>query len=177
MVRSRTDPANLAADLRAAVQSLDPHLPVYSVRTMDHLLENSFFARLPMRLGATLAAVQGAIGLLLAVLGLYAVVAYGVSRRTHEIGIRMALGANARDVTRLVVREGMRLAVIGTAVGLVLAAALGVVLSKVLYGLGALDPLAIVSGTLLLLATAALACYLPARRATRVNPIDALRTE
>ena len=177
MVRSRMEPGNLAADLRAAVQSLDPHLPVYSARTMDHLLDNSFFARLPMRLGATLAAFQGAIGLLLAVLGLYAVVAYGVNRRTHEIGIRMALGANAHDVTRLVVRDGMRLAVIGTALGLVLAAALGVILSKFLYGVGALDPLAIVSGTLLLLATAALACYLPARRATRVNPIDALRTE
>jgi len=177
VVRGRTDLLNLAGDLRAAVQSLDPHLPVYGVRTMDHLLENSFFARLPMRLGATLAAFQGAIGLLLAVLGLYTVVAYGVSRRTREIGIRMALGADARNLVRLVVREGMRLTVIGVALGLVLAGALGVILSKVLYGLSALDPLALVSGTFLLLATAGLACYLPARRATKVDPVVALRAE
>ena len=177
MIRGRTDPLTLAGDLRAAVQSLDPNLPVYSVRTMDHLLDNSFFARLPMRLGAMLAAFQGAIGLLLAVLGLYSVVAYAVSRRTREIGIRMALGADARDVVRLVVREGMRLTVVGVAAGLVLAGALGVGLSKVLYGLGALDPVAFVGGTVLLLATAGLACYLPARRATRVNPVEALRAE
>ena len=177
MVRGRTDPSALTDDLRAAVQSLDPNLPVYSVRTMDHLLDNSFFARLPMRLGAMLAAFQGAIGLLLAVLGLYSVVAYAVSRRTREIGIRMALGADARDVVRLVVREGMRLTVVGVAAGLVLAGALGVGLSKVLYGLGALDPVAFVGGTVLLLATAGLACYLPARRATRVNPVEALRAE
>ena len=177
MVRGRTDPSPLAGDLRAAVQALDPNLPVYSVRTMDHLLDNSFFARLPMRLGATLAAFQGAIGLLLAVLGLYSVVAYAVSRRTREIGIRMALGANARDVVRLVVREGMRMTVVGVALGLVLAAGLGVALSKVLYGLGELDPVAFVGGTVLLLATAGLACYLPARRATKVNPTAALRAE
>jgi putative ABC transport system permease protein len=177
MVRSRVDPSTLAGALRATVQSLDPHLPVYSVRTMDHLMDYSFFARLPMRLGATLAAFQGAIGLLLAVLGLYTVVAYAVSRRTREIGIRMALGANARDVVRLVVREGMQLTAIGIVLGLVLAAGLGVALSRVLYGLGALDPVAFISGTVLLLATAALACWLPARRATKVNPVVALRAE
>jgi len=177
MVRSRADPSVLANELRAAVQSLDPHLPVYSVRTMDHLLDNSFFARLPMRLGATLAAFQGVIGLLLAVLGLYSVVAYAVSRRTREIGIRMALGATTRDVVRLVVREGLRLTALGIFLGLILAGVLSVALSKVLYGLGALDPVSFVGGTVLLLATAAFACYLPARRATKVNPTEALRAE
>ena len=177
MVRGRIDPQALAGDLRTVVQSLDPHLPVYGVRTMDHLLDNSFFARLPMRLGATLAAFQGVIGLLLAVLGLYTVVAYDVNRRTREIGIRMALGANAREVMRLVVCEGMRLTVIGLVVGLVLAGALGLALSKVLYGLDAVDPLVFVAVTLLLLTIAALACWLPARRATKVDPMVALRTE
>jgi predicted permease len=177
MVRGRVDPQSLAGDLRAAVQSLDPHLPVYSVRTMDHLLENSFFARLPMRLGATLAAFQGAIGLLLAVLGLYTVVAYGVSRRTREIGIRMALGADARAVVRLVVREGLRLTAVGIIAGLALAGGLGLGLSKILYGIGAIDPIVFGGVTLLLLVTAGVACFLPARRATRVNPTEALRTE
>jgi putative ABC transport system permease protein len=177
MVRSRSDPLALANDLRAAVRALDPHLPVYLVQTMDHLLENSYLARMPMRLGATLSALQGVIGLGLAVMGLYAVVAHGVSRRTREIGIRMALGANARDVVRAVVRDGMRLTLVGLAVGLVLAAALGVALSKVLYAVSALDPGVIAGGTLLLLATTGFACWLPARRAAKVDPVIALRAE
>jgi predicted permease len=177
MVRTKSDPLALVNDLRAVVHSLDPHLPVYSVRTMDHLLDNSFLARMPMRLGAMLAAFQGAIGLLLTILGLYSVVAYNVSRRTREIGIRMALGATARQVLRLVVREGMRLTAVGVALGLVLAVLLGRALSKVLYGLGAVDIVVFAGVTLLLVATAGLACWLPARRATRVNPIEALRTE
>ncbi|HUL55040.1 MAG TPA: FtsX-like permease family protein, partial [Opitutaceae bacterium] len=110
-------------------------------------------------------------------LGLYAVVAQGVNRRTREIGIRMALGANARDVVRAVVRDGMRLTLVGLAVGLVLAAALGVALSKILYGVSALDPGVIAGGTLLLVATTGFACWLPARRAARVDPVIALRAE
>ena len=177
MVRSRGEPLALANDLRAVVQSIDPHLPVYSVRTMDDLMDTSIFALLPIRMGASLAAVQGAIGLLLAVLGLYSVVSYGVSRRTREIGIRMALGAHPRAVLGLVIREGMRLTAIGLGLGLILAVGLGFALSKVLYGLGAVDPLVIVGVTLLLAATAALACWFPAHRATRVDPVIALRAE
>jgi putative ABC transport system permease protein len=177
LVRSRNEPLALVGDLRAAVQSLDPSLPVYEVRTMEHLLNNSFFALLPMRLGATLAVFQGLIGLLLAVMGLYSVVAYGVSRRTREIGIRMALGANGHNVVRFVVREGMRLTVIGIVLGLILAGVLGFALSRVLYGLEAVEPVAFISTTILLLATAGFACYLPARRATRVDPMVALRAE
>ncbi len=177
MVRTRGDPAFLVNDVRAAVRALDPNLPLYGVHTMDDLMEQSIFALLPMRMGAAMAGVQGVIGLLLAVMGLYAVVSYGVSRRTHEIGIRMALGANARDVLRLVLYEGMRLTIAGLVVGLVLAAGLGFVMSKLLYGLGAIDPLVIAGVTFLLAATAGLACWLPARKATRVNPLEALRTE
>jgi ABC-type antimicrobial peptide transport system permease subunit len=144
---------------------------------MDDLMDTSIFALLPIRMGASLAAVQGAIGLLLAVMGLYAVVSYGVSRRTREIGIRMALGAHPRAVLGLVIREGMRLTAIGLGLGLILAVGLGFALSKVLYGLGAVDPLVIVGVTLLLAATAALACWFPAHRATRVDPVIALRAE
>ena len=103
--------------------------------------------------------------------------AYGVSRGTREIGIRMALGADARAVVRLVVREGLRLTVLGVIAGLALAGGLGLGLSKIFYGIGAIDPSVFVGVTLLLLATAGLACFLPARRATRVNPTEALRSE
>jgi len=177
LVRTRGEPQALTADLRAAVRALDPNLPVYSVRTMDELMDTSMFALLPMRMGATLAAMQGLIGLLLAIMGLYAVVAYGVSRRTREIGIRIALGAAPRAVLGFVLREGMRLTALGIGLGLVLASVLGIGFSKILYGLGAVDPLVIGGVTLVLAGTAALACWLPARRATRVDPVDALRAE
>ena len=177
MVRAKGDPALLGNAVRAAARALDPNLPLYGVHTMDELMDQSLFGLLPMRMGAAMAGVQGAIGLLLAVMGLFAVVSYGVSRRTHEIGVRMALGANAADVVHLVVREGMRLTIIGLALGLVLALGLGVVLSKVLYGLGLFDPLVFLAVTALLLATTALACWLPAWRAARVDPIVALRAD
>jgi predicted permease len=177
MVRSRGEPLALTNDLRSAVQSIDPHLPVYSVRTMEDLMDTSIFALLPMRMGAALAATQGTIGLLLAIMGLYAVVSYGVTRRTREIGIRVALGANPRTVLGFVVNEGMRLTAIGLGLGFILAVALGLVMSKLLFGLGAIDPLVIVGVTLLLALTSGLACWIPARRATRVDPVIALRSE
>ncbi len=177
LVRTRGEPFALAADLRAVVRDLDPNLPVYSVRTMDELMDTSMFALLPMRMGATMAALQGLIGLLLAIMGLYAVVSYGVSRRTREIGIRVALGAAPRAVLGFVVREGLQLTAVGLGLGLALAAGLGVGFSRILYGVGAVDPLVIGGVTLALAATAALACYLPARRATRVDPVESLRAE
>jgi predicted permease len=177
MVRTKGDPALLVNSVRAAARALDPNLPLYGVHTMEELMDQSIFGLLPMRMGAAMAGVQGVIGLLLAVMGLYAVVSYGVSRRTQEIGIRMALGANATDVVHLVVREGMRLTVIGLGLGLMLALGLGVVLSKLLYGLSLFDPMVFLAVTAVLLGTTALACYLPARRATRVDPVIALRAE
>jgi putative ABC transport system permease protein len=128
-------------------------------------------------MAATMAAFQGVVGLLMAVLGLYAVVSYAVNQRTHEIGVRMALGARQSDVLRLVVREGMRLTFVGAAIGLLVALAAGFGLSRLLYGVDAVDPSVIIGVTTLLVGVSALACYLPARRATRVDPLVSLRCE
>lgn len=175
VARCASDPAAVAQPLQRLVGEMDPDLPVFNVRTMDTHMRTSVFAFLPFRMGATLAAAQGLIGLLLAVMGLYAVVSYAVARRTREIGVRMALGAARTDVVRLVVREGMWLAVIGVAAGLLIALGLGLVLSTVLYGVPSADAGVMAGVATLLLAVSALACYLPARRATRVDPIAALR--
>jgi predicted permease len=177
MVRSASDLSALVAPLTQIVSRIDPGLPVYNVRSMDEHIRSSVFGLMPMRAGATIASVQGFVGLLLAVMGLYAVVSYAVSRRTREIGIRMALGAERLDVLRLVVREGMRLSLVGIAIGLALAVMLGLMLSKVLYGLAPVDGAVFAGVTLLLVSVCALACYVPARRATRVDPLVALRHE
>jgi putative ABC transport system permease protein len=177
VVRSVSDPSTLAQPLQRLIGELDPDLPVFNVRTMEAHLRTSVLALLPFRMGATMAAVQGSIGMLLAVLGLYAVVSYSVARRTREIGVRMALGAAHTDVMRLVVREGMWLSLVGLAVGLLIALGLGLVLSKVLYGVPSADVGVLLGVSAVLIAVAALACYLPARRATRVDPLTALRSE
>ncbi len=131
----------------------------------------------PVRMGATLLGIFGLLALALAAVGLYGVIAYSVSRRTHEIGIRMALGARATEVMKLVVQQGMALAVIGVMVGLLLAVAMSRVLATFLYGVSAVDILAFSAAAFLLLAVAFLANYLPARRAARVDPMEALRYE
>jgi predicted permease len=177
IARSAGDPASLANALQRTVRELDPDLPVFNVRTMESHLRSSVFALLPLRMGAAMAGVQGAIGLLLAVMGLYAVVSYAVTRRTREIGVRMALGAGRSDVLRLVVREGMWLSLTGVVIGLAIAVGLGFVLSKVLYGVPPADAGVLGAVAALLLAVSALACYVPARRATRVEPVTALRRE
>jgi putative ABC transport system permease protein len=177
MVRAAGDPSSLARPVQDVLRQMDPDLPVFNVRTMDRHVRESVFGLMPLRMAAAMAAIEGLLGLFLAVMGLYAVVSYAASRRVHEIGVRMALGARPRDVRRLVVRGGMRLALIGLAIGLLLAVGAGLALSHVLYGVervaaGVLAPVAV-----LLLGVAALACYLPARRATRVDPVVALRCE
>jgi predicted permease len=177
MVRSAGEPSTLARPVQDVLRQMDPDLPVFNIRTMDRHIRESVFGLMPLRMAATMAAIEGLLGLLLAVMGLYAVVAYAASQRVHEIGVRMALGARPRDVVGLVVRGGMRLALIGVVAGLLLAIGTGLALSHVLYGVervaaGVLAPLAV-----LLLGVAALACYLPARRATRVDPVVALRCE
>jgi predicted permease len=177
MVRAAGEPESLVAPLRSTLHDLDPDLPLFNVRTMDDHVRNSVFGLMPLRMGAAVAAGQGLIGLLLAVMGLYAVVSYTVTRRTREIGVRLALGADRGDVMRLVVRDGLRLTIVGVVIGLVLSVGLGLVLSGALYGVRAMDTGVFVGVTAVLLAVSALACYLPARRATRVDPLIALRSE
>jgi putative ABC transport system permease protein len=177
IVRSASNPTSLAAPVQRVLTELDPELPVFNVRTMEQHMRDSVFAFFPLRMAVTMATAQGAIGLLLAVIGLYAVVSYTVSRRTREIGLRMALGAGPRDVLRFVVRDGMRLSAIGVAVGLLLSLGIGFVLSHVLYGLTRVDVAVLLAATTLLLVVAAVACYVPARRATRVDPMVALRCD
>ncbi len=177
MVRTASDPEALAIPLQRLLNERDPDLPVYNVRTMERHIRDSVFGLMPLRAAASMAAVQGAIGLLLAIMGLYAVVSYAVTRRTREIGVRMALGADRRDVVRLVVKEGMRLSLIGLAIGLLLGLGLGLVISGVLYGVVPIDVPVLGGVTALLLVVSALACYVPARRATRIDPLVALRYE
>jgi predicted permease len=177
IVRSASDPAALLGPLQRLLRELDADLPVFNIRTMERHVRDSVFGLMPIRMAASMAAVQGAIGLLLAVMGLYAVVSYAVARRTREIGIRMALGAQRTDVVRLVVGEGLRLSVVGVVLGVIVSAALGLGLSKVLYGVGSVEVRVLGAVTILLLAVSGVACYLPARVATRVDPLSALRHE
>lgn len=177
LVRGTGDSATLAASVRTVLRSLDPNLPIYSVSTMHEHMLSSAFALMPLRAGAWLAAIQGCIGLLLAIMGLYSVVAYDVTRRTREIGVRMALGATEDQVVRFISRDGLRLTLIGIGAGLLMSMLLALGLSRILWGIKAADPVAFPLVVGLLVATAAIACWIPARRATRVNPVEALRAE
>ena len=177
VVRSAADPGALATPLQRLVNQMDPDLPVFNVRTMDSHIRGSVFGLMPMRAGMAMAGAQGLATLLLAVMGLYAVVSYAVARRTREIGVRMALGAQRTDVLRLVVRDGMWLSAIGIGLGMLLALGAGGILSVALYGLRPVEaPVLALVGTVLV-AVSALGCYLPARRATRVDPLVALRRD
>lgn len=177
VVRTHQAPHALAQPVREAVRAVDPDLPIYNTITMENHLLTSALALMPLRVGALLAGIQGLIALLLAILGLYAVVSYGVSSRTREIGVRVALGATQGNVIRFVSREGLRLTAIGLGAGLVMALGVSFVVAHVLVGVRPADPVVFVSVVLVLVATAAFACYWPARRATRVDPVEALRAE
>lgn len=171
VIRTAGDPAAFAATLRREVQALDKDQPVYNVRTMDDVVMNSLGTR---RVSMQLFAVFACAALLLAAVGIYGVMAYSVTQRTQEIGIRMALGAQKSDILRLVVRQGMRLALIGVIAGLAGAFALTRVIANLLFGVGASDPLTFIAISLLLIFVSLIACYLPARRAARLNPTVAL---
>jgi putative ABC transport system permease protein len=171
VVRTAGDPAAFAATFRREVQALDKDQPVYNVRTMDEVVMNSLGTR---RVSMQLFAVFAAAALLLAAVGIYGVLAYSVTQRTQEIGIRMALGAQKSDVLGLVIRQGMMLAVIGVVVGLVGAFALTRLIASLLFGVQPTDPLTFLAIPLLLLFVALVACYLPARRAARLDPKIAL---
>ena len=171
-VRGSGDPAQLRAAIRREVQVLVPNWPVFQFRDLSEGIE---LQRLVPRLGATLLGVLGTFGLILAAIGVYGVVAHAVTQRTREIGIRIALGATNRDVLLLMIRQGMAVCAIGAAVGIALALAASQVLGSLLYGIGSSDPPTYVVVVAVLLTVALLACYLPARRATRVQPVAALR--
>ena len=171
VIRTARDPAAFATTLRHEVRALDKDQPVYNVRTMDDVVANSLGTR---RVSMQLFTVFAAAALLLAALGIYGVMAYSVTQRTQEIGIRMALGAQKSNVLGLVIRQGMTLSLIGVGVGLAGAFALTRLLANLLFGVAATDPLTFAAIPLLLLFVALAACYLPARRAARLDPKVAL---
>src|SRR5213082_1724372 len=171
VIRTAGDPASFAATLRREVQALDKDQPVYNVRTMDDVVANSLGTR---RVSMQLFAVFAGAALLLAAIGIYGVMAYTVTQRTQEIGIRMALGAQRSAVLRMTVKQGLKLVGLGLVVGLAGAFALTRLIANLLFGVAATDPLTFVAIPLLLLFVALVACYLPARRAARLDPKIAL---
>jgi predicted permease len=174
LVRGGGDPQLLAGAVRREVSALDPELPIYNVKTMDAAVEESLAGR---RFSTLLLALFAAVALALAAVGVYGVMSYGVVQRTREIGIRMALGARQRDVLRLVVSGGAQLAGAGIGIGIALAIGLSRVLRGMLYGVNAFDPLTYFGLALALALVALFATWLPARRAARLDPNIALRTE
>jgi putative ABC transport system permease protein len=174
VIRTQGDPTNLAAAVRKEVQAIDPDQPVAAVRTMDEWVSTSVAQP---RFRTALLGLFALLALVLASTGIYGVMSYSVAQRTHEIGVRMALGAKRRDVLSMVVRQGMLLVVMGVGIGLVGAFALTRVMSTLLFGVTAKDPITFVVVAALLTLVALVACYIPARRATKVNPLVALRYE
>jgi ABC-type antimicrobial peptide transport system permease subunit len=158
------------------IRLVDPNLPALALKTMHNHVDSSFDLWV-VRTGARMFIVFGGVALLLAAIGLYGVRAYTVAMRTREIGIRMALGARASDALRMMLREGMILMGIGAGIGLVLSVAVGKVLSTLLYHVGSFDPVVLCGAPALLAAVALVACYIPARRAARLDPMVALRDE
>ena len=173
-VRGSSDPTLLANDLRQAVRQLDPTLAVAKIRPMDDIADANVSTP---RFALFLVALFAGLALTLAAIGIYGVISYAVSQRTREFGLRMALGAQAGDVQRLVLRQGVKLALAGVGLGLVGALALGRVLWSLLYQVSAADPATFAAVAAVAIAVAALACYIPARRATAVDPAHALRSE
>ena len=177
VVRTGKDPIEIGASVKQAVAQLDPEMPIYNIRTLDHQIASSPMGMAPLRFGAAIAGAQGAIALFLATLGLYGLISHSVKRRTHEIGIRMAMGATSSSVVNLVLRNGLKLAGIGLALGLLAALGLTRFLQGLLYGVSASDPLGFAAVAAVLTGVAFLACWWPAHRAAKVDPVVALRNE
>jgi len=174
VVKTAVEPMSLSTAVREAVWRVDKDQPMWKVRTVEYLLDWNVADK---RFVMLLMSIFAGLALALTVIGLYGVISYAVSQRTHEIGIRMALGAQAGDIFRMVLRQGIKLILIGTVIGLIAAFSLTRLLASLLYAISATDPVVYVSLSLLLAGIALLACYIPARRATRVDPMIALRYE
>ena len=173
-VRTTGDPRPLTAAIREQVLAVDPNQPIYDVKTMDERVAVTLETR---RFAVVLLGIFGVLGLLLAAIGLYGVLAFAVSQRTREIGIHMALGAGARDVLLMVIKQGMSLVLVGVVIGVAGAYAVTRTIRSLLFEVGTTDPLTFVAVLLLLVAVGFIACYVPARRATKVDPLEALRYE
>ena len=173
-VRTFGDPASMTNSIAGVVQSLDPDLPMADVKTMDRMLNDSMGGD---RFGAVLFGTFAVIALVLAAFGIYGVMSFAVAQRTHEIGLRMALGAGSRQVLGMILKEGLVLGIIGVVFGLAGAWGVGRVMKNLLYGIGTIDYGAFSAVAAILMLSAFLACYAPARRATQVDPMTALRDE
>ena len=174
VARTSADPASTAAMARHEIARVDRDQPISDVRTMDQRIGRSLSSR---RFSTVLLALFAGLALTLAAVGIYGIVAYSVTERTHEIGVRVALGAQRRDVMAMVVGQGMTMTIVGAAIGVAASAALARLMSSLLFGVSAVDPATFVAIPLLLIAVALAACYVPARRATRVDPLQSLRAE
>jgi putative ABC transport system permease protein len=173
-VRTVGDPANMSKSIAAVISSLDPDLPMADVKTMDQLLEDSMGGD---RFGAVLFGTFAVIALLLAAFGIYGVMSFGVAQRTHEIGLRMALGAGSSQVLGMILKEGMTLGAIGLVIGLLASWGVAKLMRNLLFGIGSIDYGALSVVAAILMLSALLACYVPARRATHVDPMAALRQD
>ena len=174
VARTTNDPHALITSANREVSAIDPELPVFGVKTMAEYIAASVAAP---RFNTTLLSIFAAVAVVLTIIGLYGVMSYSVAQRTNEIGIRMALGAQTRDVLRLIVKQGVTLVLIGLALGIVGALALTRVLGTLLFGVTTKDPATFIAIAGLLSLVALLACYVPAWRATKVDPLEALRCE
>ncbi|HEV7475790.1 MAG TPA: ABC transporter permease [Pyrinomonadaceae bacterium] len=174
IVKGSGDPNQLIGAIREQVKQIDADQPIYSVRTMDQIRSESVAGE---RLNLTLLSLFAGLALVLAIVGIYGVMSYSVTQRTHEIGIRMAIGAQPRDVFKMIIGQGMLLAIVGVVLGLVGAFGLTRLMASMLFGVEPTDPLTFISIALLLTGVALMACYIPGRRATKVDPVVSLRYE
>jgi putative ABC transport system permease protein len=173
-VRTNTEPMTVAGSIRNELKGIDPTLPLSNVMTMRAIADNVLAKP---RLNLLLIGIFAVLALILAVVGIYSVMSYVASQRTREIGVRMALGAQSHQVFWLIIWQGMSLVLVGLAVGMAGALLLSRLMATLLYGVTVTDPLTLLSAPLLLAAIALFACYFPARKAMRLDPVDALRYE
>jgi putative ABC transport system permease protein len=174
IVKSAADPAALTSSIRGAIASIDKDQPIFAIATMQELVNSSISTR---RITLILLGLFSALALVLAAIGIYGVISYSVAQRTHEIGIRMALGADGGGVLRMILAQGVKIAGAGVAIGILASFGLTRLMTKLLYSVSAADPVTFAAVAIVLVLVAMLACYIPARRALRVDPIIALRYE